>query len=151
MCYGMKKTTPAREKRMKKSAGRKARRFFIPIKKKRGKPMFKNAIKLDQRIAVYVPATDNANEAVNNDAMVKKCAALLSDLFGGATIQESRGAWLSEKHGLILEDTTVVYAYCTADGLRDHAEKVEAFALDMKAAMHQEAVSVEVNNALYIF
>ena len=56
--------------------------------------MFKNAIKLDQRIAVYVPATDNVNQAVNNDAMVKKCAAMLSAFFGGATIQESRGAWI---------------------------------------------------------
>lgn len=113
--------------------------------------MFKNALKLDQRIAVYVPATDNVNQAVNNDAMVKKCAAMLSDFFGGATIQESRGAWMSAEHGLILEDTTIVYAYCTADGLRDHAADVEAFALDMKEAMHQEAVSVEVNNELYIF
>ncbi len=113
--------------------------------------MFKNAIKLGQRIAVYVPATDNVNHAVNNDAMVKKCAAMLSAFFGGATIQESRGAWMSEKHGLVLENTTIVYAYCTEEGLNEHAADVEKFALDMKEAMHQEAVSVEVNNELYIF
>lgn len=113
--------------------------------------MFKNAIKLDQRIAVYVPATDNVNQAVNNDAMVKKCAVLLSNLFGGATIQPGRGAWLSDVAGLVLEDTTIVYAYCTADGLRDHAADVEKFALAMRDEMHQEAVSVEVNNELYIF
>lgn len=113
--------------------------------------MFKNAIKLDQRIAVYVPATDNVNQAVNNDAMVKKCAALLSDLFGGATIQPGRGAWMSDAAGLVLEDTTIVYAYCTEEGLRDHAADVEKFALAMRDEMHQEAVSVEVNNALYIF
>jgi len=113
--------------------------------------MFENAVKLNQRIAVYIPATDNVNEAADNSAMVDKCAALLSELFGGATIQPGRGAWLSDVAGLVLEDTTIVYAYCTEDGLRDHAADVERFALDMKAAMHQEAVSVEVNNALYIF
>ena len=61
------------------------------------------------------------------------------------------GAWMSDVAGLVLEDTTIVYAYCTADGLRDHAADVEKFALAMRDAMHQEAVSVEVNNALYIF
>ena len=113
--------------------------------------MFKNAIKLNQRVAVYVPATDNVNQAVNNDAMVKKCAALLSDLFGGATIQPGRGAWMSDVAGLVLEDTTIVYAYCTEEGLNEHAADVEAFALAMRDEMHQEAVSVEVNNELYIF
>ena len=113
--------------------------------------MFKNAIKLNQRVAVYVPATDNVNQAVKNDAMVKKCAAMLSGFFGGATIQESRGAWMSAEHGLVLENTTIVYAYCTEEGLNEHAADVEKFALAMRDEMHQEAVSVEVNNELYIF
>ena len=113
--------------------------------------MFKNAIKLNQRVAVYVPATDNVNQAVNNDAMVKKCAAMLSAFFGGATIQQSRGAWMSDVAGLVMEDTTIVYAYCTEEGLNEHAADVEKFALAMRDEMHQEAVSVEVNNALYIF
>lgn len=112
--------------------------------------MFKNAIKLDQRIAVYVPATDNVNQAVNNDAMVKKCAAMLSDFFGGATIQPGRGAWVSETAGLVLEETTIVYSYTTAENLEKYIEKVEAFALDMKAAMKQDAVSVEINNSLFL-
>ena len=54
--------------------------------------MFQNAIKLNQRVAIYVPATDNVNQAAD----------------------------------------------------------IERFALEMKAAMHQEAVSVEVNRELYI-
>lgn len=112
--------------------------------------MFKNAIKLDQRVAIYVPATDNVNEAVDNSAMVESCAAMLSEFFGGATIQPGRGAWVSDRDGLVLEDTTIVYAYCTAEDLENHAADIEAFALEMKAAMHQEAVSVEVNRELYI-
>ena len=112
--------------------------------------MFQNAIKLDQRVAVYVPATDNVNEAVDNSAMVEGCAAMLSEFFGGATIQPGRGAWMSDRDGLVLEDTTIVYAYCTAEDLHNHAADIERFALAMKTAMHQEAVSVEVNRELYI-
>lgn len=113
--------------------------------------MFKNAIKLDQRVAIYVPATDNVSEAVDNTAMVENCAKMLSELFGGATIQPGRGAWMSEADGLVLENTTIVYAYCTAEDLDKYAGEVEAFALNMRDAMHQEAVSVEVNQTLYIF
>lgn len=112
--------------------------------------MFKNAIKLNQRVAIYVPATDNVSEAVDNAAMVESCAEMLSNFFGGATIQPGRGAWVSERDGLVLEDTTIVYAYCTAEDLENHAADVEAFALAMKRDMHQEAVSVEVNRELYI-
>lgn len=113
--------------------------------------MFENAIRLNQRVAIYVPATDNVSEAVDNTAMVESCAKMLSELFGGATIQPGRGAWMSDERGLVLEDTTIVYAYCTAEDLDKHAGEVEAFARDMRDAMHQEAVSVEVNNELYIF
>lgn len=112
--------------------------------------MFQNAIKLDQRVAIYVPATDNVSEAVDNSAMVKSCAAMLTEFFGGATIQPGRGAWMSDRDGLVLEDTTIVYAYCTAGDLQNHAADIEAFALTMKDTMHQEAVSVEVNRELYI-
>lgn len=112
--------------------------------------MFQNAIKLDQRVAIYVPATDNVSEAADNSAMVESCAAMLSEFFGGATIQPGRGAWVSDRDGLVLEDTTVVYAYCTAEDLHNHAADIERFALEMKRDMHQEAVSVEVNRELYI-
>lgn len=112
--------------------------------------MFHNAIRLDQRIAVYVPATSGVSTACDNSAMVEKCAALLSELFGGATIQPGRGAWVSETAGLVLEETTIVYSYTTAENLEKYVGKVEAFAMDMKAAMKQEAVSVEINNCLFL-
>lgn len=112
--------------------------------------MFQNAIKLNQRVAIYVPATDNVNQAADNSAIVESCAAMLSEFFGGATIQPGRGAWMSDRDGLVLENTTVVYAYCTAEDLQKHAADIERFALEMKTAMHQEAVSVEINRELYI-
>ena len=112
--------------------------------------MFKNAVKLDQRVAIYVPATDNVSEKVDNSAMVEDCAKMLSNLFGGATIQPSRGAWVSERDGLVLEDTTIVYAFCTAEGLHNHVADIEAYALHIKEVMRQEAVSVEVNGELFL-
>lgn len=112
--------------------------------------MFKNAVKLDQRVAIYIPATDNVSEELDNSAYVEDCARMLSELFGGATIQPGRGAWVSDRDGLVLENTTIVYAYCSAEELEKNAQKIEDYAQYIKIAMHQEAVSVEINRELFL-
>jgi hypothetical protein len=107
---------------------------------------------MQNRIALYVPGTSGA---VNSDPglaarMVEEVAARLSELFGGATISLAAGAWVSEQYGLIREDVQIVYSYCTDEQLEQNAQEVRRMADEVKRVMEQEAVSVEINNALYL-
>ena len=77
--------------------------------------------------------------------MVKYVMTELSKLFGGATASKSVGGWMSQTHGLILEDVTIVYAYCTSGQAANHFEDVFAICEKIKHDMKQEAVTLEYN------
>lgn len=53
--------------------------------------VLKNCLKLSSKITVYVPATNGIDQAADNTEQVKKTAALLSELFGGATFHPGAG------------------------------------------------------------
>lgn len=108
------------------------------------------ALELPQRVALYVPGTQDINHATDNAAQVERVAREFCGWFGGATAQPSAGYWLSDSAGLIREAVTIVYAACTADQLRERLPDVLTLAQQIKAEMQQEAVSVELNGALYI-
>lgn len=110
----------------------------------------KNAIKLERRVAVYVPATVGTATAADNSGAVDSAAGLLSELFGGATIQPGAGCWISEAVGLVKEQTTVVYAFTDSDGLERGGDRVIDFCEKMKADLQQEAVSLEIDGVLYL-
>lgn len=109
----------------------------------------KNCIKLSSKITVYVPATDNINEAVDNTEQVKATAALLTELFGGATSTPALGYWMSPGAGLVAENTTVVFAYASDKALQDGIGAVVDFCETMRNEMHQDAVALEVNGEMY--
>lgn len=108
------------------------------------------AVELPQRVALYVPGTQGPATATDNAAQVERVARSLCGWFGGATAQQSAGYWISDTAGLVREAVTIVYAACTADQLREHLPDVLNLAQQLKAEMQQEAVSVELNGALYI-
>lgn len=110
----------------------------------------KNAVKLDRKIVLYVPATTNTNQAADNSAQVDNAAALLSNLFGGSTIQESAGCWMSDSAGLVKEATTLVYAFCDEKSMSAGLAAVLDFAADLKLGMNQESIAVEIDGALYL-
>ena len=58
--------------------------------------VLKNCLKLSSKITVYVPATNGIDKAADNTEQVKKTAALLSELFGGATSTPALGYWMSK-------------------------------------------------------
>ena len=105
------------------------------------------AVELSQRVALYVPGTQGPDTATDNAAQVERVAAEFSRMFGGATSQESTGFWMSDTAGLVREKTTIVYAACTAEQLRDHLPDILTLAQQIKQDM---AVSVEINGTLYI-
>lgn len=100
---------------------------------------------LDCKFAVYVPSTNDVNKACDNTEMVKYVLAELSKLFGGATASKSVGAWMSDKEGLVLEDVTIVYAFCTSEQAGEHFADVYAICEKIKREMNQEAVTLEYN------
>lgn len=108
------------------------------------------AVTLPQRVALYVPGTQEPATATDNAAQVERVAREFCGWFGGATAQESAGFWMSDTAGLIREATTIVYAACTAEQLRDNLPAVLNLAQQIKAEMQQEAVSLELDSVLYI-
>ena len=104
-----------------------------------------------ERVAVYVPSTlDAINDGgATAAAMVERVAAALSDMFGGATITEGRGAWMSAEHGLIIEHVNIIYSYCNNEQLEQNAADIHAMAVQIRDEMRQEAVSVEINDELF--
>ena len=107
-------------------------------------------IALPERVALYVPSTTDTDKPTDNAAQVERVAREFCGWFGGATAQQSAGYWMSDAAGLVREAVTIVYAACTAAQLREHLPDVLQLAQQIKQDMQQEAVSVELNGALYI-
>ena len=108
------------------------------------------AVTLPQRVALYVPSTQDVNHATDNAAQVERVAREFCGWFGGATAQQSAGYWISDNAGLVREAVTIVFAACTAAQLREHLPDVLTLAQQIKAEMQQEALSCELDGKLYI-
>lgn len=105
---------------------------------------------LQHRIAVIVPSTVNANQSASKEVISKWINAAkvkFARLFGGFTAHNAVGGWVSQEHGLIEENVTIVTSYTDEDGL-EFVEMVKEFAAQMAAALGQEVVSVEVDHQL---
>ena len=108
-----------------------------------------NAFKLSSKITVYIPATNNVNEKIDNTKHVNECAALLSNCFGGATSTPALGYWISNTQGLIKENTTLVFAYCAEKDLQEKLDTVIDFCENLKSELTQEAIALELNGEMY--
>lgn len=113
--------------------------------------MKKAMFTLSNKVTVYIPATVNINENIDNTKYVDAAATLLSNLFGGATATEAFGFWVSPTAGLVKEKTTMVFAYAGENELRNGIDKVVDFALDLKKELNQDAVAVEINGEMNFF
>ena len=98
---------------------------------------------------IYVPSTTDVNNAINNAEKVRNTLVFLSDMFGGATATEARGAWVSNSAGLVLEDVTICYAFTTLTGKLRNRRKIMEYAARLRDEMRQEAISVEIDGRLY--
>ena len=106
-------------------------------------------IPLKSKITVYVPATVNVNESVDNSAQVERVARLLSSAFGGATASPVRGYWVSAEGSLVAEHTTMVFAYCDTADAEKYIDDVVTLCVELKHEMGQEAIALEYNGAMY--
>ena len=98
---------------------------------------------------IYVPSTTDINISVDNSASVANTLQFLSGLFGGATSYDARGAWVSDSAGLVLENVTICYAFCSLSQKVRNRRAVLDFAKDLCKTMRQEAISVEIDGRLF--
>ena len=109
----------------------------------------KNLIKLGCKVAVYVPATTNINNKIDNSKYVEKTGGFLSECFGGATSTKCVGMWMSNTEGLIKEKTTLVFSYCTTEQLEKNIDAVIDYCISLKNELKQESIALEVNGEMY--
>ena len=106
-------------------------------------------IKLAHKVTVYGPGTVGAATAGNTSEWIARAASLLSSRFGGATSSPAVGYWLSDVHGLIRENTTIVFAYAAEQALEAGVDAVVDFCAEMRDALDQEAVALEIDGEMY--
>ena len=109
----------------------------------------KNLIKLGCKVSVYVPATIDIDCQVDNSKYVEETGKILSECFGGATSTKCVGMWVSDSKGLIKENTTLVFAYCTSEQLESSIDTVIDYCINLKNKLRQDAVALEVNGEMY--
>lgn len=109
----------------------------------------KNMFKLSSKITVYVPSTCDINQQADTKKYIDACAVLLSESFGGATSCEALGYWVSPSAGLVKEKSTMIFAYCSDEDLKNHIEKVIDFCEAMKKELNQDAIALEINGEMY--
>ena len=108
------------------------------------------AMKLEHKVAIYVPGTVGVDQAADNSEQVKRVAAIFSELFGGATATTANGFWNSEAAGLVSEKVTIVYANCTTEQMHEYVPQVIELARDIRDEMKNEAISFQIDETLYI-
>ncbi len=107
-------------------------------------------VRLDSRVAIYVPSTTDTDQPTDNRHQVEEVAAKLSAMFGGATATEARGYWVSQSAGLVGEAITIVYSNAAAEDIERHGAEIVAICQKIKREMKQEAVSLEINGELFL-
>lgn len=112
----------------------------------------KNRVHLQHKVAIYVPSTVDIDKAADTSKWVENAASGLVNLYGGATVTDGVGYWFSdEKQAMIRESVKIVYAFCDdpagLDG--EKINQVLSFCEQMKKALNQEAISLEIDNELY--
>jgi hypothetical protein len=102
---------------------------------------------LTNKVTLYVPSTNT--DAKTRGSVVFRTAGLFARLFGGFTITQGQGGWMSPTQGLVMEDVTLVSSHCYDSALDAGLPRVMAMAKGICKTMSQESVAVEVNGVLY--
>ena len=105
---------------------------------------------LNRKVSIYVPGTVNGNQpalglqAEQTDLVLNQ----LSRWFGGATVTDATGGWISENLGLVKESIRLVTSFTDAKGMFKHRGHVMDLASYLAETMGQESVAVELDGKL---
>lgn len=101
---------------------------------------------LNAKVAIYVPSTTDVNVPTDNKKFVNKVMTKFSEWFGGCTSTPGpSGVGCRTLGPLVVENVTIVYAFCTPESFGKHFEEVYTLATEIRDEMRQEAVTLEYN------
>lgn len=100
---------------------------------------------LDSKVSIYVPSTIEVNQTTDNRKQVERVIRELSTMFGGATASSAVGGWVAASGETVIEHVTIVYSFCTSEGLKNHIDDILNICESLKIEMSQEAITLEIN------
>lgn len=107
-------------------------------------------MRLSHKISLYIPSTVNGNQPASQetiDKFVSMAKNKFANMFGGFTVVNAQGGYMSPEHGLIEESITIVYSFCSSDQMANVPD-IRQFAQLVAKGMQQECVSVEVDGSV---
>ena len=109
-----------------------------------------HGLALRNKVEFFVPSTVNVDTLADTTSTVDSVSSQFAQWFGGATVIDAYGTWLSDSLSLVREPIKIVYSNCTDEALAEHESDVESLALQVRQDLNQESVAVSVNNVLYL-
>lgn len=118
-------------------------------------PQLKKYINLSSSVKIYIPGTTDFDQPASNVEQVHTVTEEFTRLFGGATANNAIGGYMfkgirDNAPKLVTEKVTIITSFTDSEGLENHIDQVIKIAHRIKKEMNQEAVSIEVNNELYL-
>lgn len=104
---------------------------------------------LPYKYSVTVPSVDKNGNLIDQDAAVKVVLIKMSELFGGATATQSKGAWIDADGRLVVEDVVQITSYSDRTDAAIRAD-LEQFAYQLQQDLQQDAVAYETPNGLHL-
>jgi len=116
------------------------------IEKDFGKALGATDTAYREKVTFFIAHKDrNGDDVPNIDKWVREAETVLSDVGGGATSSEVRGAWVGDS-GIIYENTTLVYSYATPQAILNNTEQLKNFLREYGRATNQGEVSLLLEN-----
>ena len=107
---------------------------------------------LPLEVAVYVPSTKDADEAISEEefeSRVESVQKYLSDLFGGFSSNDVDGGYMSQEKGLITEEVYKVISFAQRDGFSSKMEKLVVQIKKWAKDWEQESIGLEFEGDLF--
>lgn len=107
---------------------------------------------LKNKVEIIVPKNDNNGNEISNP-LIKSEVNTLTKLAGGNTITEVKGQWYSDDEERIMEDNNLNIEWYYDKDMHDAMSFVLGLSVITRVLIlqyHQEAVSIKIDNVLYI-
>jgi hypothetical protein len=106
---------------------------------------------LREYVSLYVPSTEYNTESTElGETWKLNTLREFANLFGGSTAFLSAGAYVAGNGELIQEKINIVKSFTTGETLLAKLHNVLNFAKQLKLAMKQETIGIEINGTFYL-